>query len=164
MEFCCCTAPYTFYISFSYLCNIVHEIRGTQEKKYFTYEGVGGRKKEDLVSTFYSFFLHYRDAQKLTIWLDNCSSQNKNWCLLSFLVYIVNSDDICAQEIVLNYFEAGHTFMSADSFHHQVELSLKRQKKTYDFEDFAKAVGAANKGNVNIKKNEFFWFFSMERL
>jgi len=45
--------------------------------------------------------------------------------------------------------------MSADSFHHQVELSLKRQKKTYDFEDFGKAVEAANKGNVNIKKMSF---------
>jgi len=98
------------------------------------HEGISGRKKEDLVSTFYSFFLHYRDAQKLTIWLDNCSSQNKNyWCLLSFLVYIVNSDDICAQEIVLNYSEAGHTFMSADSFHHQVELSLKCLKKNLQF-------------------------------
>jgi len=114
-----------------------------------------------LVSTFYSFFLHYRDTEKLTIWLDNYSSQNKNWCLLSFLVYIVNSDDICVQEIILNYFQAGHTFMSADSFHHQVELSLKRQKKTYDFEDFAKAVGAANKGNVNLKKMIYSDFFQL---
>jgi len=116
------------------------------------HEGISERKKEDRVSTFISFFLHYRDAQKLTIWLDNCSSQNKNWCLLSFLVYIVNSSDICAQEIIFNYFEAGHTFMSADSFHYQVELFLKYQKKTYDFEDFANAVGAANKGNVHLKK------------
>jgi len=31
------------------------------------------------------------------------------------------SNDICAQEII---FKAGHTFMSADSFHHQVEHDL----------------------------------------
>lgn len=85
------------------------------------HEGISGCKKEDLVSSFYMFFLYYREAQNLKIWLDNCSSQNKNWCLLLFLVYIVNSIDICAQEIVLNHFEAGHTFMSANSFHHQVE-------------------------------------------
>lgn len=79
---------------------------------------------------------------------------------MSFLVYIVNSSDICVQEIIFNYFEAGHTFMSADSFHHQVELSLKHQKKSYDFEDFTNAVGAANKGNVHLKKMSYSDFFN----
>lgn len=46
--------------------------------------------------------------------------------------------------------------MPSDSFHHQMEFSLKYQKKTYDFEDFAKTVGLANKRNVNFKKNELF--------
>lgn len=41
--------------------------------------------------------------------------------------------------------------MSADSFHHQVKLSLKKQKKTLDFEDFEKAVQNANKGKVDVK-------------
>lgn len=82
------------------------------------------------------------------------SSQNKNWCLLSFLVYLVNSNDICAQEIILKYFEAGHTFMSAD------RTIFKHQKRTYDFKDFAKAVEVANKGNVNLKKkNELLLIF-----
>ncbi|KAF0695234.1 Uncharacterized protein FWK35_00038743, partial [Aphis craccivora] len=123
------------------------------------HEGISGRKKEDLISTFFNFFSHHRDANTITIWLDNCSSQNKNWCLLSFLVYIINSDQISANEIVLNFFEAGHTFMSADSFHHQVEQSLKHQKKTYDFEDFVKAVGAANKSRVDLKIMNYFDFY-----
>ncbi|KAL5239059.1 hypothetical protein ACI65C_006469 [Semiaphis heraclei] len=37
--------------------------------------------------------------------------------------------------------------------------SIYVTKKTYDFEDFAKAVGAANKGNVKIKKMSFSDFF-----
>jgi len=36
-----------------------------------------------------------------------------------------------------------------------VELSLKHQKKTYNFEDLAKAVWAANKGNVHLKKMRY---------
>lgn len=130
------------------LC-LLGEINIFSIRIYIQHEGISLRKKKELVSTFFSFFLHFCDAQKLTIWLDNCSSQNKNWCLLSFLIYTVNSSDICGQEIIYNYFEAGRTFMSADSFHHQVELSLKHQKKTYDFEDFTNAVGTANKGNVH---------------
>jgi hypothetical protein len=42
--------------------------------------------------------------------------------------------------------------MSADSFHHQVELSLKRMVKIYDFSDFITAVSTAQKGKVDIKE------------
>ncbi|KAF0682442.1 Uncharacterized protein FWK35_00035013, partial [Aphis craccivora] len=33
--------------------------------------------------TFYAFLLSNRDANTVTIWLDNCNSQNKNWCLFT---------------------------------------------------------------------------------
>lgn len=115
------------------------------------HEAVSGRHQEDIISAFNAFFLHHRDVKNITLWLDNCSSQNKNWAFLSFLIYIVNSPGVAAETIHVNYFEPGHTFMSADSFHHQVEESLKRQKKTYDFADFANAVQSSNKGKVQIK-------------
>jgi hypothetical protein len=41
--------------------------------------------------------------------------------------------------------------MSADSFHHQVEKSLKARGKIYDFDDFCSSVEGANGGNVNVK-------------
>ncbi|KAG5866621.1 hypothetical protein JTB14_035098 [Gonioctena quinquepunctata] len=67
-------------------------------------------------------------------------------------MYIINSDQINADKIIVKYFEAGHTFMSADSFHHRVELAMKRMKnKIYDFDDFCEAVSSAGK-NVNTKK------------
>jgi len=62
-----------------------------------------------------------RDIPVIKNWLDNCASQNKTWCLFSFLVHVVNS-----YEIIIYYFELGHTFMSANSFHHQVEMVLKK--------------------------------------
>lgn len=43
--------------------------------------------------------------------------------------------------------------MLADSFPHQVELSIKHQKKTYNFKDFATAtatVGEVNKENIDF--------------
>uniref|UniRef100_A0A2S2NS37 DUF7869 domain-containing protein n=1 Tax=Schizaphis graminum TaxID=13262 RepID=A0A2S2NS37_SCHGA len=93
------------------------------------HEGTTGRNKEDIISTFYAFIKKQRDISTLQIWLDNCASQNKNWCLLTFLVYIVNSCEVLTNIIKIYYFEPGHTYMSADSFHHQVELALKKQKK-----------------------------------
>ncbi|KAK5645946.1 hypothetical protein RI129_004410 [Pyrocoelia pectoralis] len=116
------------------------------------HEGIAGRRKEDIISCFYSFCRKNRDALKITIWLDNCSAQNKNWCLLSFLIYMVNCSEICATEIFIKYFEPGHTFMSADSFHHQVEQSMKNYiGDICDFSDFEKAVQQANSGKVDVQ-------------
>jgi len=88
--------------------------------------------------------LSKRDAKCVIIWLDNCSAQNKNWTLFSFLVYIVNSNDIAANNIILKYFEPGHMFMAADPFHHKVEKSMSRMRnRLYDFADFVTAVKSA---------------------
>lgn len=83
------------------------------------HEGISGRKKEDMASALQAFLEINRDAEKFVIWLDNCSSQNKNWALFSHLVGVLNSNVIQAKSIELNYLEPGHTFMSADHFHHQ---------------------------------------------
>lgn len=114
------------------------------------HEAIAGRNKEDIISAFHAFFISKRDKKKIVLWLDNCAAQNKNWTLITFIVYMVNSDEITAEEIELNYLETGHTFMSADSFHHQVELSMKRSKHIYDFSDFKHAVQQANSKNVEV--------------
>lgn len=123
------------------------------------HEGISGRSKEAIISTFFSFMLHNRDVEHFVFWLDNCSSQNKNWAFLSFLMFIINSDKIAAKDIIINYFEPGHTFMSADSFHHQVELSLKKAKKVYDFHDFVEAVQTSNSKRVTVKEMAVADFF-----
>nr|CAI5863597.1 unnamed protein product [Callosobruchus analis] len=124
------------------------------------HEGVAGRSKDDIISTFYAFFRVNRDIKHITIWLDNCSSQNKNWSLFSFFVYIVNSSEVASENLSIKFFEPGHTFMAADSFHHQVELSLKRKKKVYDFDDFCEVVERANSARVDVIKMQITQFFS----
>lgn len=123
------------------------------------HEGIAGRKKEDIISTFHSFFLENRDSTSITLWLDNCSAQNKNWSFFSFLVYMVNSPDIQAKEIWIKYFEPGHTYMSADSFHHQVELSMKYKGSVCDFKDFCDAVQSSNSGKVTVVEMEIGQFY-----
>lgn len=116
------------------------------------HEGISGRKKEDLISTFYAFLLNNRDTPYITIWLDNCAAQNKNWSLLSFFIFIVNCADVDLKDLHIKYFQSGHTFMSADAFHHQVELSLKKARKVFDFNDFKLAVLNSNSSKVEIKE------------
>lgn len=118
------------------------------------HEAIAGRKKEDVTSAYYKFLTSYgRDNKNIILWADNCSGQNKNWCLLSFLIYIINSDHIAAETITIKYFEVGHTFMSADSFHHLVEKGLRENPKVYDFQDFTNVVQNITKNNgANVAK------------
>jgi hypothetical protein len=113
------------------------------------HEGIAGRKAENIISAFHAFFVTHRHLKKLTIFLDNCAPQNKNWMFLSYLVFLVNSDLICAVEIVIIYFEPGHSFMSADSFHHQVEDQLKKSKNVYDFGCFSSCVQNAKMNKMS---------------
>lgn len=63
------------------------------------------------------------------------------------------------EKLEIKFFEPGHTFMSADSFHHQVEMSLKRKRKVFDFADFEECIQKSNRGRVvvvNMKCNDFY--------
>lgn len=125
------------------------------------HEGVAGRSNSDIISTYYNFFLFHRDAKEITIWLDNCASQNKNWALYSFFVYLINSSEVNLNLLKIKYLQTGHTFMSADSFHHQVEKSLKQTGKVLDFEDFKLCVKKSNNSRVEVivmNLNNFYDF------
>ncbi|CAG9773283.1 unnamed protein product [Ceutorhynchus assimilis] len=126
------------------------------------HEALSGRSKEDIISASYAFFLDNRDAENIILWLDNCAAQNKNWTFFSFCVYLVNSADVALNTLTLKYFEPGHTFMSADSFHHQVEKSLKQMKKVYDFGDYKDAVQKANSSKVKLIEMKINNFFNWE--
>lgn len=63
------------------------------------------------------------------------------------------------QNLEVKYFHSGHIFMSTDSFHHQVELSLKKQSKVFYFDNFKKTVQTANSSKVDIKEMTLQDFF-----
>ena len=48
----------------------------------------------------------------------------------------MNSESNHLEKITLKYFEVGHSFMSADSFHHRVEKAAKRMKNIYNYDDY----------------------------
>ena len=83
------------------------------------HEGIAGRNDEDVVSSFVKCLFHNRfdSANSVTVWADNCAGQLKNWTLNCAMVNMVNVHDTISK-ITLKYFEKGHTFMSADAFHH----------------------------------------------
>nr|XP_029734025.1 uncharacterized protein LOC109422949 [Aedes albopictus] len=80
-------------------------------------EAVTGRASNDIIGCFHLVVNRFNNMEKLVLWLDNCAAQNKNWNLFLHLILLINSKNINLKELILKYFEPGHTFMAADSFH-----------------------------------------------
>ena len=127
------------------------------------HEGIAGRKAEEVTSAFLTALEKVRDKKHVILWLDNCSAQNKNWCIITQLVALVNSHRVSFEDVTLNFFEPGHTFMSADSFHHGVELEMKQWKgvddaemkcrkggDVYDFQEFVEVIESSNSRSADV--------------
>ena len=110
------------------------------------HEALAGRSSSETASCFEAVIRYERDISSFIFWVDNCSSQNKNWCLFSSLTTIVNLPNIAAKEIILKFFETGHTFMSADSVHAGIKKEMRSQKhgNAYEFKDFVEVVKNSN--------------------
>ena len=100
------------------------------------HDAVSGRNDEDICSTYCKFMQDpaYRDCKKFTFYMDNCAAQNKNWTIYTGMVSEVNRPG-GSESITFKYFEKGHTFMSTDSFHAQVEKGMRSKKNIFDFND-----------------------------
>lgn len=111
-------------------------------------ETTAGRASENILSTFIRFLKHHKTVREITLWMDNCSAQNKNWNLFGFLILFLNSAETDTKMLNIKYFESGHTFMAADSFHAAVEKQMKSSPPlTYpDFEE----VVHRSKWNVEV--------------
>ena len=97
------------------------------------YCGIAGRSAAEITSTFVDVLRspRFRDFRKVMLWADNCSGQNNNWWLFGALVKEVNKVNGTLEVVTVKFFEPGHTFMSDDSFHSQIEKGIKKKKKIF---------------------------------
>ena len=86
----------------------------------------------------------YRDSKNFVFWTNNCGAQNKNWVLFTAMIAEVNRPGR-PETITFKYLEKGHTFMSAGSFHAQVEKGKRKKKNICDLHDFLKIVVSKGK-------------------
>lgn len=116
------------------------------------HEAQAGREASDIVNALYAFMLANRDMEYLYIWTDNCTAQNKNWTLYTAMIMIVNNNSFNdLKSITISYLTKGHTHMSADAVHGNIEVKMRRQKNIYDFQDFKDTVMQSRR---NIKAIE----------
>ena len=103
------------------------------------HEGLRGREAETIVVAVFSVFCHEREIEDFIFWMDNCTSQNKNWVMYSSLNRICNQ--FCGpQSITLRYLTKGHTHNAADSIHGNIEKRIRKEKELYDYDHLVKCV------------------------
>ena len=69
--------------------------------------------------------------------------QDKCRSLFTALCQVVNDPNIVCEKITIKYFEpGGHTFMAANSFHHEIEDEMRRKRNLYNFKDFENIISS----------------------
>ena len=79
----------------------------------------------------------------------------KNWTIYCALANEVNNGSV--RKITIKYFEKGHTFMSADSFHSVVKSNMRSKRNLYDFQDFVNCISNNGKA-VEMAPADFLDF------
>ncbi|KAL5244645.1 hypothetical protein ACI65C_012055 [Semiaphis heraclei] len=90
------------------------------------HEALSGRKAECITDSIMTVINKQRNVLKFVFWADNCTAQNKNWTLYLALVTAVNQID-GPNEIIIKYLTKGHTHMSADGIHGNIESKMRRK-------------------------------------
>ena len=90
---------------------------------------------------------------QITEWADNCVGQMKTWTFFCAIVAQMMKCSILV--ITIKYFEKGHTFMSADSFHASVERNIRQKKKLMDFNGFVECISKSGEV-VEMRAEDFF--------
>lgn len=111
------------------------------------HEGYAGREASNIVDAILTYIKNDRDYIHFHIWADNCTAQNKNWTLFAALTTIVNTNPV--ETVTLSFLTKGHTHMTADSVHGNIESKIKRQGDVLDFEDF-KEVILASRNKIKV--------------
>jgi len=120
------------------------------------HEGMSGRNADDVASAYAKVIrsAEMRDFKQFIFYVDNCSAQNKNWTLFTCMTAEVNRG-AGPDQITMRFLEKGHTFMSADSYHAQVESAMRKMKNLYDFGDFQSAVARYGAKVLTMEVNDF---------
>lgn len=111
------------------------------------HEGESGRNAFNIATTYVLFLKKYcQDVEKVTFFVDNCNAQNKNKILYSALLrYINNVDNKITKTIKIEYFEPGHSYMTADSIHAAITKKINKSPDLYDFDDFVRIISESHK-------------------
>ena len=122
------------------------------------HEATAGRDTEDTAANYWAFLRQHRGKNKVTLFVDNCSAQNKSWVLITVLLTFVQQAANVTNVITLKFLEPGHTSMNADAAHQLVQKKLSKAKEVSDFRDFTDLVETSGMQVKVLEHPDFYQF------
>lgn len=127
------------------------------------HEAIAGRKGENITDSILALIEHERDAIDFIFWCDNCTGQNKNWILFTALVCILNSNHNSVESVTIKYLTKGHTHMSADGVHGNIETKIRKVRNIYDYDDLKNTIKASRQNLDIVDQKKFRQWTSKKR-
>lgn len=115
------------------------------------HEAIAGRKGKNITDSILALIEQERDVTDFIFWCDNCTGQNKNWILFTALVCILNSN----QSVTIKYLTKGHTHMSADGVHGNIETKIRKVRNIYDYDDLKNTIKDSRQNLDIIDQKKF---------
>ena len=113
--------------------------------------GAGG--SANMISVLWYHLTHNPSGRKgLTLWLDNCWHELKNWDMVFFLVWLVVVVGMF-EWIEVKYYESGHSYMGGygpDSTHSKITRAGKLVDRKVVAEDWYKIARECNNGEITV--------------
>jgi hypothetical protein len=129
---------------------------------YIAHDCEVDKKSSEICNIYWKFFESNlcQNANDVIIKCDNCYAQNKSWLFLSNLIRFVNHPNFKANSITIDYYESGHTYVSADSVHGNITQKLNKTTKIFDFYHMMEIIKSfrSNMTVEDVKYNEIYIF------
>lgn len=127
------------------------------------HEAIASRKGENITDAILALIKEERDVTDFIFWADNCTGQNKNWILFTALVCILNTTYNTVESITIKYLTKGHTHMSADGIHGNIEKKIRKVRNVYDYDDLKQTILESRQNLGIIDQKNFFQWTSKKR-
>lgn len=134
-------------------------------------EVTAGRGGNEMASCFYSWAVQEltgSSTNKLTVWSDNCSGQNRNMNMVLMYIWLLTRIPNLT-EINHKYLLAGHTHMEVDGQHSIIERAKKNQisHSVFTCNDWVNFISSCSKKNPFIVQrmnlSDFLDFLSLTK-
>jgi hypothetical protein len=129
---------------------------------FVTHEAEVDKKASDFCNYYYQFIKSEicQNVKNIIIKTDNCSKENKNYTLISNLLIIINDPIFKCETLTIEYLTSGHTFMSADRVHGNIEKKLNSTPEIYDFKHIIEIMQSSreNLSVIPLKYSDFYEF------
>ncbi|XP_072390087.1 uncharacterized protein [Diabrotica undecimpunctata] len=157
------TVGAAFYLRKAWVYNLgIHDCISGKAFMYMWPENIAKRGSDEIASILYKHFRTNRPtANKLIVYTDNCSGQNKNWSLICLWQQLTIEGIFTSIEH--KYLVVGHTRLPCDRDFAVIEKYKRhRLKQVYTPDDWYEAVRKCKRKNcfevIVLKQSDFFSF------